>query len=156
MLMDTQAELAWVSVQAGSEDHKVPRGAPALYRERKWRQLEPGCATEDIVISRWTDLGTASRQAEAISPPDHYFIGIALKTTRLRLIRGRRTIFEGVMPAGSLYVSAPSEQLSAQFDAPFDFLHFHVSADHFPQRESRFISAEDLNDLVLLRNSFAE
>src|ERR671936_705077 len=112
MLTDTQAGLAWVSVQAGPEDHEVPHGAQALYRERKWRQLEPGRATEDIVISRWTDLGIASRQAEATSPPDHYFIGIALKTTRLRLVRERRTIFEGVMPAGSLYVSAPSQQLS--------------------------------------------
>ena len=158
MLTDTQAGLAWFSVQAGSQDQEAGYGARALHDERKWRQLEPGVGADDITISRWTDPGGASRREEAISPPDQYFIAVALKTTRLRLTRARKTIFEGVMPAGSLYVSAPSQQLSAQFDAPCDFLHFHISASYFPVQRStdRSVSSEDLNDLVLLRNSFAE
>jgi AraC-like DNA-binding protein len=160
MLIDTQAGHAWASLQAGSEDQKAPQGVRSLYGERHWRQLGHSVcgATEDIEISRWTDPGNTSRREEATTPADRYFIGIALKTTRLRLSRGRQTIFEGVMPAGTLYVSAPLKQLSAQFDAPFDFLHFHVSADYFRMQGSTtpFIPAEDLNDLVLLRNSFAE
>jgi AraC family transcriptional regulator len=160
MLTDTQAGLAWVSLQAGSEDQEAPREAQPLHRERKWRQLEHrvGGAIEDITFSRWTDPGNTFRHEEATTPADRYFVGIALKASRLRLTRARKTIFEGLMPAGSLYVSAPSQQLSARFEAPFDFLHFHISADYFPVQRSttQFISAEDLNDLVLLRNSFAE
>jgi AraC family transcriptional regulator len=160
MLTDTQAGHAWVSLQAGSEDQEATLGTQALHRELTWRQIERsvGGAIEDIVISRWTNLENTSRHEEAITPPDRYFIGIALKTTRLRLTRGRRTIFDGIMPAGTLYVSAPSKQLSAQFDAPFDFLHFHVSASYFHVQRSttQLVSTEHLNDLVLLRNSFAE
>jgi AraC-like DNA-binding protein len=132
----------------------------ALYRERTWREFEPGtiAETKDIAISRWTDLGNTGRHAEATTPADRYFVGIAVKATRLRLTRGRQTIFDGIMPAGTLYVNTPSQQLSAQFDAPFDFLHFHISADHFQVRQSmsQSISSRDLNDLVLLRHSFAE
>jgi AraC family transcriptional regulator len=160
MLTDTQAGFAWVSVQAGSEVQEAAHEAQALHQERKWRRFEHGTsgATEDIAISRWTDVGSAFRHEEATTPAGRYFVGIALKSTRIRLTRGRKSIFEGVMPAGSLYVSAPSQQLSVHIQAPFDFLHFHISADHFPVQGSktRSVSAEDLNDFVLLRNSFAE
>jgi AraC-like DNA-binding protein len=158
MLTDTQAGLAWVSLQAGSEDQEAPREAQPLHRERKWRQLEHrvGGAIEDIAISRSTDLGNTCRHEEATTPSDRYFIGIALKTTRLRLTRERQTIFDGIVPAGTLYVNTPSQQLSAQFDAPFDFLHFHISADYFLGQRATPVSNQDLNDLVLLRNSFAE
>jgi AraC-like DNA-binding protein len=158
MLTDTQASHAWVSPQAGSEDQEVAHGAQALHHERNWRQLERSAdaATEDIAISRWTDLRNVSRHEQAITPPDRYFIGIALKITRLRLTRGRQTIFDGIMPAGTLYVSAPSKQLSAQFHTPFDFLHFHVSVNYFPMQRSAIVSTEGLNDLILLRDSFAE
>jgi AraC family transcriptional regulator len=157
MLTDTQADRAWVSLQAGSEDQEASHGAQTPHYERKWRERERG-STEDISISRWTDLGNTSRRDEAITPSDQYFIGIALKTTRLRLTRGRQTIFDGIMPAGTLYVSAPSRQLDAHFDAPFDFLHFHISASYFPLPRSTTqpIAGEELNDLVLLRDSFAE
>jgi AraC family transcriptional regulator len=62
------------------------------------------------------------------------------------------------MPVGTLYVSAPSKQLSAQFDAPCDFLHFHVSANYFPSQQSatQVVAVEGLNDLVLLRDPFVE
>jgi AraC-like DNA-binding protein len=160
MLTDTQAGLAWFSDRASSGDEETHRGARILHQERKWRQLAPdiGSVGEDITVSRWSSVGSDSRREEATSPPNQYFIGVALKTTRLRLTRGRKIIFEGTLPAGSLYVSAPSEQLTAQFDAPCDFLHFNISADYFPAKRStaRLVSGESLNDLVLLRNSFAE
>jgi AraC-like DNA-binding protein len=61
------------------------------------------------------------------------------------------------MPAGTLYIGAPSQQLSAQFHAPCDFLHFHVSASsYFPNLRPGPASAEGFNDLVLLRDPFAE
>jgi AraC family transcriptional regulator len=159
MLTDTQADHAWVSLQAGSEDREAPEAQP-LRQERKWRQLDrSGCeAIEDIAISRWTDPENTSLHGEATTPPNRYFIAIALKPTRVRLTRGRQTIFDGIMPAGTLYVSAPSKQLTAQFNAPFDFLHFHVATGYFPIERSapQSLPTEELDDLVLLRDSFAE
>jgi AraC family transcriptional regulator len=96
---------------------------------------------------------------EANEPADRYFFAIALKTTRVKLTKGRHTIFDGVMPAGTLYIGAPSQQLNAQFYAPSDFLHFHVFASsYFPALRpvAGPTSAESLNDLVLLRDRFAE
>ena len=143
MLTDTQAGHAWLSFPPDSHNIQAPDRAQAPYSERKWRQPEHGVGgVEDIAISRWTDLSTTIRRGEASTPVDRYFVGIALKTTRIRLTRGTQTIFDGIMPAGTLYVSAPSKQLSAQFDAPFDFLHFHISAGYFSgQRSARLRAA---------------
>ena len=160
MLTEIQADRAWIGLQDKPQQHEASHRTQALLGERKWRQFERGigAANKDIAISRWTDLETTSRHEEATTPPDRYFIGIALKITRLRLTRGRQTIFDGIMPAGTLYMSAPSKQLNARFDAPCDFLHFHVSAGYFPSRRSapQFLTGEGLNDLVLLRDPFAE
>jgi AraC-like DNA-binding protein len=158
MLTDMQAGRAWISFPARSQEREVSHGSHACHHERKWRQPERSVGTEDITISRWTDQRDTLRREEAITPADRYFICIALKITRLKLTRGRQTIFDGIMPAGTLYVSAPSKQLSAQFHAPCDFLHFHVSASYFPAPRSagQLLAAEGLNDLVLLRDPFAE
>src|SRR5882672_3986115 len=87
MLTDMQAGRAWISLQDRPQEHEVSHGAQVCHRERKWRQLarSVGATSEDIAISRWTDLQNTSRHGEAITPPDRYFIGIALKITRLKL-----------------------------------------------------------------------
>jgi len=160
MLTIMQAGRAWIDLQDRPQEQEVSYGTHPFHRERKWRQLDRtvGAAIEDIAISRWRDLQNTSRHEEATTPPDRYFIGIALKITRLKLTRGRQAIFDGIMPAGTVYVSAPSKQLSAQFHAPYDFLHFHVSANYFPSQRSatQLVAVEGLNDLVLLRDPFAE
>ena len=160
MLTDSQTCGASINLQASSWEQKILHRTQALPAERKWRRLErdAGAATEDISISRWTDARDAARHAEATTPADRYFIAIALKSTRLKLTRGRQIIFDGVMPTGTLYVSAPSKHLSAQFHTPCDFLHFHVSPDYFPSRQlaARLPGIEGLNDLVVLRDPFVE
>jgi AraC family transcriptional regulator len=158
MLTDMQTGHAWVSLQASSQEQEIPHATQALLHERKWRRLERSVGAEDIMISRWTDAQDATRHAEATTPADRYFIGIALKTTRLEFTRGRKTIFDGIMPAGTLYVSAPSKPLSALFHAPCDFLHINVSANYFPSQQSatQLLGTVGLNDLVLLRDPFAE
>ncbi|WP_376708159.1 AraC family transcriptional regulator [Bradyrhizobium cenepequi] len=86
-------------------------------------------------------------------------VAIALKSTRLTLTRGRQVIFDGVMPAGTLHVTAPSTQLAAQFHAPYDFLHFHVPAEYLRGQRAAAeprSTSEDLADLILLRDPFAE
>jgi AraC family transcriptional regulator len=160
MLTDMQAAGARVTYQPSRHEPASPQESCAISLERRWRQpnQRAGTASEDITISRWTSAQTVRRHEEARTPCDRYFLAIALKTTRVKLTRGRHTIFDGVMPAGTLYIGAPSQQLSAQFYAPCDFLHFHVSANrYFPPRPGVGpASAEDLNDLILLRDSFAE
>lgn len=156
MLNDIQAGRAWASPLDDSLP-AIPQGTKAFPHEGKWREPVPGADTDDIAISRWTDAENTVRSAEATTPADRYFIGIALKTTRLRLSRGRQIVFDGVMPAGALYVSAPSKQLGAQFQAPCDFLHVHVAAGYFPLEAAKLpVRADGLNDLILLRDPFAE
>lgn len=150
----------WVDLQTPSASDEIVRGPSAVFCEQTWRQ--PRCDDEAsraaILISRWTDVRNACRFEEAMTPPDRYIISIALKTTRLNLTRGRQIIFDGVMPAGTLHVNSPSRSLRAQFQTPFDFLHFHIPANYFPARTSEGHNdpAEHLNDLILLRDSFAE
>jgi AraC-like DNA-binding protein len=150
-----------VSLPIGSETHHVHPDTEGLRHEHRWREVRPddAAAIGEIAISRWAGSQTGSRYEETATPPGRYVVAIALKSTRLTLTRGRQIIFDGVMPAGTLHVTAPSTQLGAQFHAPYDFLHFHVSADYLHGHRAAAepcSGGEDLGDLILLRDSFAE
>ncbi|MDH2341858.1 AraC family transcriptional regulator [Bradyrhizobium sp. SSUT77] len=153
MLTNLQAAHAWIDFPAGPRDREIPQATQAITRESQWRQIDrgPEAAVEDINISRWEDPRSTSTH-EATTPEDRYFVGIALKTTRAKLTRDRQIIFDGTMPAGTLYLTAPSKPLGVQFQSPCAFLHFHISADHFP---AQFAATDGLNDLVLLRDPLA-
>ncbi|MBW7973752.1 AraC family transcriptional regulator [Bradyrhizobium sp. BR 10289] len=142
-----------IDFQAAPRNCEASQDTQAIARESKWRQIDCNeeTAGEAIAISRWDDPRDTSSH-EATTPDDRYFVGIALKTTRAKLTRDRQIVFEGTMPAGTLYVSAPSKPLAAQFHAPCAFLHFHISTDHFP---AELAMTDGLNDLVLLRDPLA-
>jgi AraC-like DNA-binding protein len=149
MLTDLQAAHAWIDFPAEPRDDEQVQATQAITRESQWRRIDH--SPEDVVVSRWDDpRGTSSH--EATTPENCYFVGIAVKPTRAKLTRERQIIFDGTMPAGSMYVSAPSRRLGVQFQAPCAFLHFHISTDHFP---ADFSGTEGLNDLVLLRDPLA-
>jgi AraC-like DNA-binding protein len=153
MLTDLQAAHAWIDYPAGSRDQELPHTTQAITRESQWRRIDhgPEAVAADIIVSRWEDPRGASSH-EATTPENCYFVGIALKQTRAKLTRDRQIVFDGTMPAGSMYVSAPSRQLGVQFQAPCAFLHFHISTDHFP---AQFSGTDGLNDIVLLRDPLA-
>jgi len=155
MLIELQRTHARIDLPTDPRDHETPYTAQAIARESQWRQTacSSQAALDDIAISRWEDSREVSRHA-ATTPADRYFVGIALKTTRAILTRDRQVIFDGIMPSGTLYVSGPSRQLNAQFQAPCAFLHLHISADHFSTHWSRG-GVEGLDDLVLLRDPLA-
>ena len=138
----------------GAEHHTDCRG---LYEESAWRC--PSTVDGDILISRWVDGRSFHRCEKAVSPSDRHVIGVALKTTRLKLRRGPQTIFDGIMPAGTLHVTGPSRLLIAEFSAPCDFIHFHVSSDYLRKRRDAVRIAltqpMDLNDLIV-RDPLAE
>jgi AraC-like DNA-binding protein len=160
MLNDMQAAGAWLTYRPGLRETDSPSGARPFRHERTWRQPEQRAdlAREDIVISRYASAQTGVRHEDAVTPADRYFFAVALTTTRLKLTRGSQIIFDGIMPAGTLYVSAPSRPLRAQFHAPCDFLHFHIAASHIPSPGpgADALTREGLNDLILLRDPFAQ
>ena len=144
-----------------------PRGGRdlgGLCEERRWRRLaeddESRAIETDILVSHWVDSRTCCRTEHAVSSADRHIIGVALKTTRLKLRRGAVTIFDGIMPAGTLHVTGPSQSLTAEFYAPCDFIHFHVSSDYLRKRQLAARSdpsqpVRELNDLII-RDPLAE
>jgi AraC family transcriptional regulator len=135
-----------------------------LCEERRWRRLAEGDESRaietDILVSRWVDSRSCCRSEHAVSSPDRHIIGVALKTTRLKLTKGSITIFDGIMPAGTLHVTGPSQSLNAEFCAPCDFIHFHVSSDYLRKRQLAARTdpsqpVRELNDLVI-RDPLAE
>jgi AraC family transcriptional regulator len=135
-----------------------------LCEERGWRRLaeddQSRAVETDILVSRWVDSRTCCRSEQAAPSPDRHIIGIALKTTRLKLTRGPVTVFDGIMPAGTLHVTRPCQSLTAAFYAPCDFIHFHISSDYLRKRQlaARSDSSQpirELNDLII-RDPLAE
>jgi AraC family transcriptional regulator len=115
----------------------------------KWAPIDGG-----IFISRWVDQRSFRRHERAMSPSDRFVIGVALRTTRLKFKRGQHTIFDGIMRAGTLHVSGPSQPLTAEFYSPCDFIHLHVSSDYVRERQNaagvgRTRPTPDLNDLII-------
>ena len=85
-----------------------------LCEERSWRRLaeddESRAIETDILVSRWVDSRTCCRSEQAISSPGRHIIGVALKTTRLKLTRGPLTIFDGIMPLAQPDVDGPGSK----------------------------------------------
>jgi AraC family transcriptional regulator len=118
-ILNSQSEFR-IGVPAG-----VPRG---VYVEGRWREQTHGLDQQsDIILSRWTDTRIEARR-EAVGAPDGQFVlGVALTPTRVRLLSGPETIFDGVMASGMTYVCRPSQIMHAEFTGPADFLHLYVA-----------------------------
>ena len=135
-----------------------------IYEEQSWRCL---ASTEndrtshaDILVSRWIVTNAACRHEKAGPSSSRHIIGVALKATQVKLTRGSSTIFDGPMPAGTLHVTGPGQPLTAEFRAPCDFVHFHVSSDYLREcqgaaRSSQAEPIPELNDLIV-RDPLAE
>jgi AraC family transcriptional regulator len=137
---------------------RVDHGLDGFCEERAWRCLaeddRPRAVAADILVSRWFDPRSSCRYEETVSSCDRYVIAVALKTTRVKLTRCSQTIFDGIMPAGTLHVTGPSQPLTAEFRAPCDFIHFHVSNGYLRKRQDAAKSGlsqpiRDLNDLII-------
>lgn len=154
----THTDRPWTDIKANVGS--LEGDANVFHSERKWCHPDRGalCTSEHILVSRWLDQRTGTRCEVAIIPADRFFIGVALKPTQLTLIRGRRTIFDGIMRADSLYVGAPSSLLSAQLGAPCDFLHLYVRSTEFHawRASAQLSSADELTDLVVLHDRFVD
>jgi AraC family transcriptional regulator len=139
---------------AGVGHDACPTG---IYAERTWRCLaEAGRLPieADILVTRWVDPSSSCRREKVMSSSDRHVIGVALKTARLRFARGPHSVFDGIMRAGTLHITGPSQLLAAEFHSPCDFIHFHVSNDYL-RRCQGSAYPDPLNDLVI-RDPLAE
>jgi AraC family transcriptional regulator len=150
---DSQAVPCWSSSAPEAEYDIEPYG---LQEERRWRHPTgfDREAAANILASRWTDSRTSFRREEAESSADRHVVSIALRSTRLTLTRGARTVYDGIMPAGMLQVTGPSQRLNAEFQAPCDFIHFYVLNDYLRERQDAALSGtaqpmRDLSDLTV-------
>ncbi len=138
----------------------VAEGLPLEPAWRRVPEIDPGSRSGAAVLaSRWTDEAPHPRRAEAEAPADRHVLSIALRRTRIRLTRESYEIFDGVMAAGSLHVSGPSQRLAAEFLAPCDFVHLYVADDCVARRGwlTEVDGRTGLNDLdgVVLRDPLA-
>ncbi|MBR0781983.1 helix-turn-helix domain-containing protein [Bradyrhizobium iriomotense] len=149
---------ASIGVEADLGAQSRERGDIGAVQQQKWQ--DPARlvrrTNEHISISRRLDLRSTARSEESVTPPDQYFIGVALRPIRLKLTRERQSVFDGTMRAGAAYVQAPSSHLSAQLHAPCDFLHLRVCSVEFRAWRSlaRPSSASE-DEVVLLYDPFA-
>ena len=108
-------------------------GSSVVPMELGWRQpqgqADAGLGAS-ISASRWIGNHASSGKQIAASPADRHVLGLSLKPTCVEMCRDERTIFNGVMPAGTLQITGPGKTLSARFRAPCDFLHLYVPSAH--------------------------
>jgi AraC-like DNA-binding protein len=135
-----------------------------FHKEQSWRCLAHAendkTSHAGILVSRWIGTNATCRHEKAGSSSSRHIIGVALKATQVKLTRGSSTLFDGPMPAGTLHVTGPSQPLTAEFRAPCDFVHFHVSSGYLREcqaatRSSQADSIPELNDLIV-RDPLAE
>jgi AraC family transcriptional regulator len=148
--------LSAVPVPLGTSDSADKR--PRIRNEKSWRCVanteDEGTGHGGILVSRWIETSAACRNEKAVLSSHRQIIGIALKATRVKLTRGSLTVFDGPMPAGTLYISALNMPLTGEFYAPCDFLHVHVSSEYLREcqegaRPGRAQPIPDLNDLIV-------
>lgn len=137
---------------------------PRFCEEKSWRCLpdteNDSASRAGILVSRWIETSASCRHEKAAPSSSRHIISVALKATRVKLTRGLSTVFDGPMPAGTLHITGPNQPLTAEFCAPCDFVHFHVSSDYLRacQKAAQSSQAEpirDLNDLIV-RDPLAE
>jgi AraC family transcriptional regulator len=112
----------------------------AIFAETRWREPkeEPSAATAgaEIALSRWTATRGKERTEYATTPDDCHVVALSLRATSMSLWTESKPLFEGLVPPGTILVSAPGQQLRARVAPPFDFLHLHVG--------NRFLCEEGL------------
>jgi AraC-like DNA-binding protein len=133
-----------------------------IFEELRWREASDCSASgrrrPEIEVSRWTATHGDERCEVSVTPLDCHIISLSLAVSRVKWTTASETLFEGLMPSGTMHISPPRQKLTAQFTSPFDFLHFHV--------DNRFLCEEGIiadetgaiesSRLLLFRDALAE
>src|SRR6201988_764389 len=130
-----------------------------IFEELRWREPQAKCAGSGILVSRWTGMQGDAPSEDALTPAWCHVVAIALKATRVCLSTGSRPLFDGVMPSGTVHVSTPGQRLTAQFMAPFDFIHLYVGNEFLAEaglaKDHETLEAED-DRTTLFRDTLVE
>jgi len=101
---------------------------PVVYRERAWREPVPWPRCDDrVVASRWTS--PPSSDLSAVTPVDSHIVAVFLRATRGVIHIDGRPVSSGVLPAGSVLVTSPRQEIHATFCEPIDTLHLRMAHD---------------------------
>lgn len=100
---------------------------PVVHRELVWRVPRlPQWSSEPVIASRWTSPPVEGLRA--VTPPDTHIIAIFLRATRGILLVDGEPWHAGAFPAGTAIVTAPEQEISAEFFEPVDSLHLHMGS----------------------------
>ncbi|KRR22580.1 hypothetical protein CQ13_28645 [Bradyrhizobium retamae] len=94
-----------------------------------------------------------------VTQEDRYLIGLALRSTQVRLIQAGRTIFDGKIPVGALHIAKPPVRSTAHFQSAYDFIYFHIAPsflDQQPMSPHGYFAHSEPVDRILLRDPLAE
>jgi AraC-like DNA-binding protein len=114
--------------------HRQPVAAPvrhaaAVHGELSWRlpEVDVERGGHQVVASYWSDQREATRDYAARNPRGYYVASLFMRTTQLTLSADADKIHQGELRTGNFHLSRPGQTLRAQFDAPCEILHLHLS-----------------------------
>ena len=110
--------------------HTSPdRHVAAVHGELSWRlpEMDVECIGRQVVASYWSDQRETTRDYAACNPRGYYVASLFMRTTQLALSTDAGKIHQGELRTGSFFLSEPGQTLRAQFDAPCEILHLHLS-----------------------------
>ena len=102
-----------------------------VHEEACWRAPpglnELGGMSRGIIVSRWRGAGPTACEQTPGSPGDFHTVAVNLKEVATTLRSSANTLHEGLLPAGTIQVSTPGEDLHLAVHGAYDWLHVHVS-----------------------------
>jgi len=112
------------------QQHATPvRHAAAVHGELSWRlpEVEVERSGHQVIASYWSDQRETTRDYAARNPRGYYVASLYMRTTQLTLSADTDTIHQGELRTGNFHLSPPGQTLRAQFEAPCEILHLHLS-----------------------------
>lgn len=98
---------------------------PVVQRELAWRMPHvPRRCTEAVIASRWTSPAIGG--LIATTPTSAHIVAIFLRATRGVICVDGHSWHAGAIPAGTAVVTAPEQQVAAEFFEPVDSLHLRM------------------------------
>ena len=125
------AQMTTMSSQ-GHRGHRHTAPVPhvaAVHGELSWRlpEVDVERSGRQVVASYWSDQRDTTRDYATRNPRGYYVASLFMRTTQLALSSDADKIHQGELRNGSFLLSAPGQTLRAQFDAPCEILHLHLS-----------------------------
>jgi len=105
--------------------------SPAFTQELLWRHppatLLPADSAERLLVTRWRNSQETAHR-ERGSATDCCVVALSMQAVSVRIMRDGATVYDGALPPGAMFLAAPGEELTADFDGPCDFLHIYLPA----------------------------